>query len=248
MALVSRLGRFLLRNARSSLTRASVRHYDPETGGEEIKSTSVSILSKEDDDYLYVEAYSQIGFRLSNGFRIIGPCVLFPRSVLHWGVAGIHELNEESLALFPLLEPKLDILVLGIGDHGQKYDKNIIKYLRSSRINVEILPTDQACSTFNFLNAERRVVAAGLIPPTYMHLDNDEDLEIRAQLAKGGGKLFELKHGFTEDPSAATPGEFAPALEDLRERMGIKQKDGGESGEKRSEDRDSESAPDKKER
>ena len=66
--------------------RTSVRHYDPEVGGAEIKSTTVTMLSKEDDDYLYVEAYSQMGFRLSNGFRIVGPCVVFPRSILHWGV------------------------------------------------------------------------------------------------------------------------------------------------------------------
>ena len=59
-----------------------------------MKSTTVTMLSKEDDDYLYVEAYSQMGFRLSNGFRIVGPCVLFPRSVLHWGVSC-------SCVLFP---------------------------------------------------------------------------------------------------------------------------------------------------
>ena len=74
--------------------RASIRHYDPELGGAEMKSTTVTMLSKEDDDYLYVEAYSQMGFRLSNGFRIVGPCVLFPRSVLHWGVGC-------SCVLFP---------------------------------------------------------------------------------------------------------------------------------------------------
>ncbi|KAL8612749.1 hypothetical protein ACOMHN_033748 [Nucella lapillus] len=253
MALLPRLGHFLLRNSRSTLTRASVRHYDPETGGEEIKSTTVTMLSKEDDDYLYVEAYSQIGFRLSNGFRIIGPCVLFPRSILHWGVGGTHELNGESLSLFSMLEPKLDILVLGVGDHGVKYDRNIIKYLRSNKINVEILPTDQACSTFNFLNAERRIVAAGLIPPTYMFVDSDEDLQIRERLQRGEGKLFKMKHGFTQDPSAEIPGEFAPALDNLRQnvypKLGVGPKDGEKSGEKkRGEDKGSESPSDKKER
>ena len=77
---------------------------------------------------------------------------------------------------------------------------------------------DQACATFNFLNAERRMVAAGLIPPTYMQLQGDEDLPIRAQL-DNDDSLFELKHGFTQDPSAGTPGELAPLLDNLQEKV-----------------------------
>lgn len=212
--IVTKLARFLSRNIRCTL-RASVRHYDPETGGEELKSATMTILNKEDDDFLYVEAYSQIGFRLSNGFRIIGPCVLFPRSVLHWGISGVDYISEESLSLFPLLEPKLDLLIIGIGDYGSKYNKNIIKYLRSYKINVEILPTDQACSTFNFLNAERRIVAAALVPPQYMQVDQDEDLLFRAQL-EGSNNPFEKN---LTDRSMETPGEFAPLLDDLKENV-----------------------------
>lgn len=47
------------------------------------------MLSKEDDENIYVEAYSTLGFKLSSGFRIIGPCILFPRSILHWGVSKV---------------------------------------------------------------------------------------------------------------------------------------------------------------
>ena len=62
------------------------------------------------------------------------------------------------------------------------------------------------------------MVAAGLIPPTYMQLQDDEDLPIRAQL-ENEESLFELKHGFTEDPSAGTPGELAPLLDKLQEKV-----------------------------
>ena len=34
-----------------------------------------------------------------------------------------------------------DILVLGIGDPGTKLSPDVFKYLRSKRLNVEILPT-----------------------------------------------------------------------------------------------------------
>ena len=77
---------------------------------------------------------------------------------------------------------------------------------------------DQACATFNFLNAERRMVAAGLIPPTYMQLQDDEDLPFRAKLESQNG-LFDLKHGFGEDPSADVPGEFAPLLDNLQQNV-----------------------------
>ncbi|KAK7101818.1 NADH dehydrogenase [ubiquinone] 1 alpha subcomplex assembly factor 3-like [Littorina saxatilis] len=239
MVLISRLSRFLVRNVRSSL-RASVRHYDPETGGEEIRSTTVTMLSKEDDDYLYVEAYSNVGFKLSNGFRIVGPCVLFPRSILHWAIGGTHELNEDSLSLFPLLEPKLDLLVLGVGDHGAKYDKSIVRYLRSNNINVEILPTDQACSTFNFLNAERRIVAAAMIPPTYMNLDrDDEDLHIRARL-EAEENLYELKSGFGDQPLID---ESDPVLKGVKEKvfpaLGLNVKKETETGKAKEEGRKS---------
>lgn len=33
---------------------------------------------------------------------------------------------------------------------------------------------DQALSTFNFLNAEKRYIAAGLIPPSYLDASEDE--------------------------------------------------------------------------
>lgn len=97
--------------------------------------------------------------------------------MLSWTVNDVNDINEESIILFPLIEPKLDILVIGIGDKSE--DTSIFKKLfplsKKYRLNLEILPTDQACSTFNFLNSEGRFVAAALIPP--LHIDTtDEDL------------------------------------------------------------------------
>ncbi|KAL5013304.1 hypothetical protein ScPMuIL_007574 [Solemya velum] len=141
----------------------------------EYSKTSMTMLSQEDDANIYIEAYSPLGFRLNSGFRIFGPCAVFPRSILHWNVAGVEDIHEDSLSLFSMLEPKIDLLVIGVGSPGNKIDPNIIKYLRSKKINLEILPTDQACSTFNFLNSERRYVAAALIPPAYSSVNLNDD-------------------------------------------------------------------------
>lgn len=99
--------------------------------------------------------------------NIIGPMAIFPRIALSWNVGSYEDINEESLSLFTVLEPKIDILVVGVGEEKitPGFSKKIIDYIRSSRINVEVLNTEQACSTFNFLNSEGRVVAGAMIPP-----------------------------------------------------------------------------------
>ena len=48
--------------------------------------TTVTILNKEQDGGIFIDAYSNQGFRLNTGFRVIGPCAVFPRSILHWNV------------------------------------------------------------------------------------------------------------------------------------------------------------------
>ena len=50
-------------------------------------TTTVEILNKEQDEGIFFEAYSQIGFLLSSGIRVMGPCAVFPKSILHWNVS-----------------------------------------------------------------------------------------------------------------------------------------------------------------
>ena len=49
--------------------------------------TTVKILNQETEDGMFIDAYSCMGFRLNNGMRVMGPCAVFPRSVLHWNVS-----------------------------------------------------------------------------------------------------------------------------------------------------------------
>ncbi|ESN97223.1 hypothetical protein HELRODRAFT_85671 [Helobdella robusta] len=130
--------------------------------------TTVTILNHDQEGGIFIDSYNSFGFKLLSGIQVVGPCVLFPRSLLHWNVGGLQDINEDSLHLFTLLDPKIDILVLGVGNHEnvKKVDFKILQYMRSKKINVELLPTDQALSVFNFLNAEKRYVAGAFIPQT----------------------------------------------------------------------------------
>lgn len=153
--------------------------------GEDDK-TITRVLNQEVDAGLMVDAYSQIGFRLNNGMSVVGPIAIFPKTVLSWRVQSSKDITEDSLSLFSILEPKIDILIIGVGDKGEQVNPRVIKYMRNKGISIEILPTESACTTFNFLNDERRYVAAALIPPISMR-STDDDL-VRTQVSRN--RLF----------------------------------------------------------
>jgi len=50
--------------------------------------TTVTLLSQEQDEGIFMDSYSTVGFKLNSGIRIMGPCVVFPRSVLQWNVSA----------------------------------------------------------------------------------------------------------------------------------------------------------------
>lgn len=97
---------------------------------------------------------------------MIGPMILFPKSLLFWNIESAKDINKDSLILFNILEPKLDLLIIGLEkNYDQKFIVNLRGIIKELNINSEILPVDQACSVFNFVNMEKRYVAAALIPP-----------------------------------------------------------------------------------
>ncbi|XP_012263944.2 NADH dehydrogenase [ubiquinone] 1 alpha subcomplex assembly factor 3 [Athalia rosae] len=141
--------------------------------------TTLSILNKDFVYGLMIDSYSESGFTLNNGIRILGPIALFPRSILNWRVSGIAEINAESLSLFAVLEPRPDVLVIGIGNYERttEFNKFILRYSKEFNINMEVVPTNQACAMFNFLNAEGRFVAAALLPPHHSELMHHEKMD-----------------------------------------------------------------------
>lgn len=95
---------------------------------------------------------------------------------MSWNINNFEEIDEKTLSLFPLLEPKIDLLVVGIGDQQvtPKFHKNILSFMKKFNINVEMLNTESACTTYNFLASEGRMVAAALIPPQTLNVTEDD--------------------------------------------------------------------------
>ncbi|KAJ6668186.1 hypothetical protein lerEdw1_015563 [Lerista edwardsae] len=129
------------------------------------QKTTIQHLERESPDIMFIEAYTNRGFTIS-GDSVVGPCAVLPRAILQWNVGTYKDITAESLSLFRLLEPRIEILVLGTGDRVERLDPAVLKLMRQCGIAVEIQDTPNACATFNFLTSERRMTAAGLIPPS----------------------------------------------------------------------------------
>ncbi|XP_003800627.1 NADH dehydrogenase [ubiquinone] 1 alpha subcomplex assembly factor 3 [Otolemur garnettii] len=131
--------------------------------------TRVSLLQHESPHAMYIDSYNSRGFMV-NGNRVFGPCALLPRSVLQWNVGSHQDITEESFSLFWMLEPRIEILVVGTGDRTERLQSPVLRAMKEWGIAVEVQDTPNACATFNFLCHEGRVTGAALIPPGGMSL------------------------------------------------------------------------------
>lgn len=127
--------------------------------------TTITFIRKEIGSRLLVTRCDENGFMLNTGAKVIGPTVLFPRHAICWNIQSGRHINNASLSLFTVLEPKPDLLIIGLDD---KYDFAHIKSLRECvqklGITTEIISVYNACTAFNFVNEEGRYVVAALIP------------------------------------------------------------------------------------
>ncbi|KAF6775683.1 hypothetical protein AHF37_04510 [Paragonimus kellicotti] len=203
-----------LKNTKLVFRRSNLSTSTGEVGSfvipaKETKSVEADIMNYGSSG-IYFSAYNQNGFLLNNGVRIIGPCAAFPRNAFCWNVGcfpsltfvttcpqvkDINDVNEDSLSLFFILEPRLDVLVIGKGETGvQVNNASIFDVCRKHKLSVEVLPTQVAVGTFNFLNSEGRYVAAALIPPrrmdVYDHADREAGRLLSAEEAESTSALL----------------------------------------------------------
>uniref|UniRef100_A0A1I7XCG4 Carn_acyltransf domain-containing protein n=1 Tax=Heterorhabditis bacteriophora TaxID=37862 RepID=A0A1I7XCG4_HETBA len=68
---------------------------------------------------------------------------LFPKTALSWRVHTPDDISPKALSLFASLDPKIDILVLGVGDkkHIDKVRRKVAEFLKKHRIGLEIMDT-----------------------------------------------------------------------------------------------------------
>lgn len=126
--------------------------------------TRISLLQNEFPQAVYIDSYNSRGFTI-NGNRVFGPCALLPQTVVQWNVGSHQDITEESFSLFWMLEPRIEIVVVGTGNKTERLHPQVLQAMRQRGIAVEVQDTPNACATFNFLCHEGRVTGAALIPP-----------------------------------------------------------------------------------
>lgn len=85
----------------------------------------------------------QYGFRLNQHVQVIGPIIIFPRSVFSWNVEVVEAITADSLMIFGVIEPRIETLIIGTGadETSMKISTNLLELARKLKINVEILST-----------------------------------------------------------------------------------------------------------
>lgn len=141
------------------------------------KTVATVLQNDYGDDMNLLRGFSPVGFRLSNRAFVYGSIIMFPTSAYAWNVARSEDINMNSLILFDLILPKIKMLIIGYGDHGDKYDASIPMKLRKKGINCEILPTCHASTTYNYLATDGVHVAGAFIPPKKVQIRTKDGLD-----------------------------------------------------------------------
>ncbi|PPQ94805.1 hypothetical protein CVT25_007442 [Psilocybe cyanescens] len=122
-----------------------------------------------------VSSISDAGIQLADGLILPGACMFLEGKVFLWDVPKTDlksRITEErwkgwSGDLFQILEvvtPKPEMLLLGTGKTLVPPPAFLRTYLSGLGIQLEIMDTRNACSTYNLLSEEGRRVAAALLP------------------------------------------------------------------------------------
>lgn len=134
-------------------------------------------------DGIMISGYTQYGFRLNNGFMVLGPVVCFANTIMAWYVDDERDVSEAALSLLLHVEPAPAVVVLGVGDqaHRRHVDRAVLAAARRHRCTVEVLPVDAAVATYNFVVAEGRHAAGAFIPPRFIPAVDDDVITASAR-------------------------------------------------------------------
>jgi uncharacterized protein len=93
--------------------------------------------------------------------------VVLQNSFYLWNVGKMADINLASLSPLVLLQPTIELLVIGTGQTFEPADlpqrAEIDAFFCEQGVGVEWSSTPAACATFNVLNTEDRLVAAALL-------------------------------------------------------------------------------------
>ncbi|TBU33024.1 hypothetical protein BD311DRAFT_785142 [Dichomitus squalens] len=127
-----------------------------------------NILSGGDAPAVQVKTITQNGIQLADGLVLPSPCIFLNGKVFLWNAPAKtwDGWKPEHFEVFDTVVPKPEILLVGTGERVEMMPPALRQYLNKAGIQVDIMNTRNACSTYNLLAEEGRRVAAALLPLT----------------------------------------------------------------------------------
>ncbi|WVN86901.1 uncharacterized protein L203_102075 [Cryptococcus depauperatus CBS 7841] len=175
---------FILKHAHTirPLTRPTAVSYPQYTAVLSFRRHLQNIIAPEQDSSsprLTVKKLTPRGLILSDDLVIRGGTILHSGKALLWDVDPPKQLppgtrgalekawegwESDRFAVFDLLVPRPEILLFGTGQRVWPVPTRIRDYISSLGIQLDVMDSRNAASTYNLLVEEGRVVAAALCP------------------------------------------------------------------------------------
>ncbi|KAG6919730.1 hypothetical protein DXG01_001564 [Tephrocybe rancida] len=115
-----------------------------------------------------VQSITNAGIQLMDGLMVPSACIFLEGKVFLWDVPATlwTGWGTEHFEIFETVVPKPEILILGTGKSIAHVPATLRTYLNQLGIQLDVMDTRNACSTYNLLTEEGRRVAAALLPIT----------------------------------------------------------------------------------
>ncbi|KAN0132549.1 DUF498 domain containing protein [Lactarius tabidus] len=129
-------------------------------------SQLTNILASEIPPPVQVKSISAAGLLLQDGRLLPSACIFLEGEVLLWDVPGTlwNGWDESKFEVFDVVVPKPEILLVGTGKSVNPLPTSLRQYLNKLGIQVDVMDSWNACTTYNLLSEEGRRVAAALLP------------------------------------------------------------------------------------
>ncbi|MFT5138683.1 MAG: hypothetical protein ACI9H8_001178 [Lysobacterales bacterium] len=112
-------------------------------------------------DHYFIRSQDEQGIRIGDKFHTQSLIISAGHLITGWEPADLDELQDQHL--LPIFELKPEILLLGTGDLQRFLPPKMQVSIYEKGIGVEVMTTKAACSTFNVLVSEGRIVVAALM-------------------------------------------------------------------------------------
>lgn len=130
-------------------------------------SSFTNILADDNPPPVQVTSITEDGIQLADGLLLPSSCIFLEGKVFLWNAPQqLQSWSPEHFEVFDVVVPKPEILILGTGKTLSQPPPLIRQYLNKLGIQLEVMDTRNACSTYNLLSEEGRRVAAALLPIT----------------------------------------------------------------------------------